>query len=99
MSYVVNPGSIKIAHRLIDLHPEWFAVLDVYDRTGKLPKFPTKMRVNFTIDEELFHRFRGICKERNLKMSQVVEKKISEFLEVREEATPRKKTEEEMFVE
>ncbi|HID60309.1 MAG TPA: hypothetical protein EYP46_00435 [Hadesarchaea archaeon] len=45
----------------------------VYDKTGKPPCSPTKVRVNFTVDEELYHNFRQFCKHNGLKMSQVVE--------------------------
>jgi len=71
---------LEKAKRLIALHPEWFEALGIYDESGKLPRFPTKVRVNFTVDEELYHKFRQFCKRKGLKMSQVVENKVLEFL-------------------
>ena len=72
---------VERAKKLIAMHPEWFDALGIYDETGKLPRFPTKTRVNFTVDEELYHKFRQFCKRNGLKMSSIVEKKILEFLE------------------
>ena len=76
----MSSDKVERAKKLIALHPEWFDALGVYDETGKLPRFPTKVRVNFTIDEELYHKFRQFCKRSGFKMSQIVEKKILEFL-------------------
>ena len=81
---------VERAKKLIALHPEWFEALGAYDETGKLARFPTKTRVNFTIDEELYHKFRQFCNRSGLKMSQIVEKKILEFLEESGEITARK---------
>jgi len=81
----MSSDKVKLAKKLVALHPEWFDALGVYDETGKLPRFPTKARVNFTVDEELYHKFRQFCKRNGLKMSQVVEKKILDFLEERGE--------------
>ena len=61
------------------MHPEWFDALGVYDETGKLPRFPTKVRANFTVDEELYHKFRQFCKRSGVKMSQIVKKKSWNF--------------------
>lgn len=77
----MSSDKVGRAKKLIALHPEWFDALGVYDETGKLPRFPTKVRVNFTVDEELYHKFRQFCKRSGFKMSQIVEKKILEFLE------------------
>lgn len=77
----MSSDKVERAKKLIALHPEWFDALGVYDETGKLPRFPTKVRVNFTVDEELYHKFRQFCKRSGVKMSQIVEKKILEFLE------------------
>lgn len=77
----MSSDKVERAKKLIALHPEWFEALGVYDETGKLPRFPTKMRVNFTVDEELYCKFKQFCKRGGFKMSQIVEKKILEFLE------------------
>ena len=76
----MSSDKVKRAKKLIALHPEWFEALGGYDETGKLPRFPTKVRVNFTVDEELYHKFRQFCKRSGFKMSQIVEKKILELL-------------------
>ncbi len=81
----MSSDKVERAKKLIALHPEWFDALGIYDETGKLPRFPTKVRVNFTVDEELYHKFRQFCKRSGFKMSQIVEKKILEFLEERGE--------------
>lgn len=77
----MSSDKVERAKKLIAVHPEWFDALGVYDETGKLPRFPTKVRVNFTLDEELYHKFRQFCQRSGLKMSQVVEKRILELLE------------------
>ena len=86
----MSSDKVERAKKLIALHPEWFEALGAYDETGKLVRFPTKMRVNFTIDEELYYKFRQFCNRSGLKMSQIVEKKILEFLEESGEITARK---------
>jgi hypothetical protein len=85
----MSSAKVERAKKLIALHPEWFDALGIYDETGKLPRFPTKLRVNFTIDEEMYHKFRQFCKRNGLKMSALVEKKILEFLEESGEITAR----------
>jgi len=86
----MSSDKVEKAKKLIALHPEWFEALGGYDETGKLPRFPTKLRVNFTIDEELYHKFRQFCTRSGLKMSQIVEKNILKFLEKSGEITAKK---------
>ena len=86
----MSSDKVEKAKKLIALHPEWFEALGGYDETGKLPRFPTKIRVNFTVDEELYHKFRQFCTRNGLKMSQIVEKNILEFLEKSGEITVKK---------
>ena len=88
----MSSDKVEQAKKLIAVHPEWFDALGAYDETGKLTRFPTKLRVNFTVDEELYYKFRQFCKRSGLKMSQVLEKKILEFLEENEEISPKGKT-------
>lgn len=88
----MSSDKVERAKKLIALHPEWFDALGVEDETGKLPRFQTKVRVNFTMDEELYHKFRQFCKRNGLKMSQVAEKKVLEFLRERGEIAPEEKT-------
>jgi len=84
----MSSDKVERAKKLIALHPEWFDALGVYDETGKLPRFPTKVRVNFTIDEELYHKFKQFCKRSGFKMSQIVEQKILGFLRESGEVAP-----------
>ncbi|MFN4133478.1 MAG: plasmid partition protein ParG [Candidatus Hadarchaeales archaeon] len=76
----MSSDKVELAKKLIALHPEWFEALEAYDERGRLKRFPTKIRVNFTVDEELYHKFRQFCRRKGLKMSQVMEQKILEFL-------------------
>jgi len=75
---------LKIAKEIIKKHPEYFEALLEFERTKKLPKFTYKKRVNFTIDENLFREFRNFCEKKNLKMSGVIEKLISNSLKTQQ---------------
>ena len=67
---------LETARRIIRENPDMFSALEEYDRTRKLPKLTYKRRVDFTIDEEVFRKFRTYCQEEGLAMSKVVEKLI-----------------------
>ena len=69
---------LKNIRRIIKEHPEYFEALVEFERTKKLPKFSYKKRVNFTIDEDLFRKFREYCKNQGCKMSTFLEKIIHE---------------------
>ena len=69
---------VKTAERIVKEHPEYFDALLVFEKTGKLPKFNYKKRVNFTIDNNKFREFRKYCERHNFKMSAVIEKCIEE---------------------
>lgn len=69
---------VKIAGRLVKEHPEYFDALLVFEKTGKLPKFNYKKRVNFTLDNNLVREFRKYCEKNGMKMSTVIEKCIEE---------------------
>ena len=84
----MSSDRVDRARKIMALHPEWLDALGVYDETGKLPRLRTKIRVNLTMDEELYHKFRQYCKRAGLKMSPVVEKKILEFLREAGEIAP-----------
>jgi len=43
------------------------------DRTGKFRKRSYKARVAFTLDEDIFNRFRNYCKENGINMSRRIE--------------------------
>ncbi len=87
----MSSDRVDRAKKIMTLHPEWLDALGIYDETGKMPRLRTKTRVNLTIDEELYHKFRQHCKRQGLKMSPVVEKKILEFLREAGEIAPAEK--------
>ena len=64
---------IETARRIIKEHPEYFEALLDFEKTGKLPKFIYKKRVNFTIDESLVIKFREYCRKKGTKMSTELE--------------------------
>jgi type I restriction-modification system DNA methylase subunit len=68
------------AKKIIAQKPELFLVLEELDRTGKLRKVSYKKRENFTIDETVMNEFRSLCREKNMKMSAVVEQLMRKWL-------------------
>ena len=71
---------VERARRIVRENPEMFSALEEYDRTRRLPKLSYKTRANFTIDADLFRKFRRRCREKGWTMSKVVEKKMREEL-------------------
>lgn len=69
---------VRIAKKIVKEHPEYFDALLVFEKTGKLPKFNYKKRVNFTLDNNLAREFRNYCEKNGMKMSSVIEKCIEE---------------------
>ena len=49
------------------------AVFEELDRTGRFKKRAYKSRISFTLDAELFNRFRAYCKNNGLNMSGKIE--------------------------
>ena len=70
----------KIIKKIINENQDLFITLEELDRTGRLVRTRRKERVNFTIDEEVMRKFRTYCGNK-LKMSQIVEDLIREFVE------------------
>ncbi|MBI2549817.1 hypothetical protein HYV83_01395 [Candidatus Woesearchaeota archaeon] len=68
----------ELAKKLPDIMPEPFKALEEYDRTHKLRRWDNKVRVNFTLDPNLYSRFRTYCEKGGYKMSTLVEKLIKE---------------------
>jgi hypothetical protein len=68
------------AKKVIKENKDMFDRLEELDRTGKLRKISYKKRVNFTIDENLFNRFRSHCKKNCINMSAKVESLIRKEL-------------------
>lgn len=69
---------LKTAKRLVKENSEMFSALEEYDRTRKLPKLSYKVRANFTLDADIFRKFRNYCQKEGLIMSKIVEKKMLE---------------------
>ncbi|MBN2368038.1 hypothetical protein JXC34_03390 [Candidatus Woesearchaeota archaeon] len=70
----------KRAKELIREHQDMFVALEELDRTGKLRKASYKKRYNFTIDQDLMHRFRSYCAKNDINMSGKIETLVKEFL-------------------
>lgn len=66
----VNKIKEKIAKYQEQLH-----ALEEFDRTGALPK----KRVNFTVDQVIFEKFRKYCEEEHISMSGKIESYMKDF--------------------
>ena len=73
-----DEGLIKNTEKLLKEQPEVFEALMEFERTKKVPKFTYKKRVNFTLDPELFRKFRDFCDKKGMKMSTRIEKLMEE---------------------
>ena len=76
------------AKEVIARNQDVLNALEELDRTGKLRKVNYKTRVAFTIDEELFNKFRNYCKQNGINMSGRMESYIRKEL-----ANPKNKKE------
>lgn len=74
---------VQRARKIVRENPEMFSALEEYDRTRKLPKLSYKQRVDFTIDADLFRKFRTFCRKEGYAMSKIVEKLIREEMKRR----------------
>ncbi len=75
-----DKGLIETTERLLVEQPEIFDALMEFERIKKIPKFTYKKRVNFTLDPEIFRKFRKACDENGIKMSTKIEQLIREYL-------------------
>ena len=66
--------------KIFEKYAEAFEALAEYDRTGKLPKFSYKKRIDITIDAKLLRQLKEYCKTHGLKLSQLIEKHMKEEL-------------------
>ena len=73
-------GFLERAREVIAKNQDMIAALEELDRTGKLKKLSYKTKVSFTIDEELFNKFRNYCKKNGINMSGKIESYIREEL-------------------
>ena len=73
----------KVAKKAIEIikrNPEYFEALVEYEKTGKLPNFSYKKRINFTIDADTMIKFIEYCRKNAIKMSSKVEQLIRKEL-------------------
>ena len=61
------------AKKVIEENQDMLAVFEELDRTGKFKKRTYKIRPSFTIDEDLFNRYRNYCKKNGISMSARIE--------------------------
>ena len=61
---------------IFDKYAEAFEALAEYDRTGKLPKLNYKKRIDITIDARLLRLLKEYCREKDLKLSQLIESRL-----------------------
>ena len=74
------PSFLDKAKEVIAKNQDMLIALEELDRTGKLRKIAYKTKVSFTIDEELFNKFRNYCKQNGINMSGRIENYIREEL-------------------
>ena len=68
------------AKEVISKNQDVLTVFEELDRTGKFRKRTYKIRAPFTLDEELFNKFRAYCKENGINMSGRIESYIRKEL-------------------
>ena len=66
--------------KIFQEYAELFEALAEYDKTGVKKKLSYKIRANFTLDSELFLKFKKYCKDKGIKMSSLLERHIKEEL-------------------
>ncbi len=71
---------VKLAKEAIREHPEAFEAMLEFERTKKLPRLQYKERVNFTLDRSLIKKLREYAKEKNQKMSNIIEELLGKSL-------------------
>lgn len=71
---------LEKAKEVIAKNQDVITVFEELDRTGRFRKRTYKIRVSFTLDEELFNKFRNYCKENGINMSGRIESYIRKEL-------------------
>lgn len=71
---------LEKAREVIAKNQDVLAVFEELDRTGKFRKRTYKVKSSFTLDEELFNKFRAYCKQNGINMSGRIESYIREEL-------------------
>ena len=74
------PSFLEKAKEIIARNQDVIAVFEELDRTGKFKKRTYKIRVSFTLDEEIFNVFRAYCKKNGVNMSGKIESYLREEL-------------------
>ncbi|MEK6846330.1 MAG: hypothetical protein AABY26_06210 [Nanoarchaeota archaeon] len=74
------PSTEEKIKKIINQNQELFMLLEDLDKTGKLRKLKYKSRATFTLDEELFRKFRGYCSSNHLEMSPIVEELVRDYI-------------------
>ena len=69
------------AKKVIEKNQDMLTVFEEFDRTGKFRKRTYKIRPSFTIDEDLFNRYRNYCKKNGISMSAKIENFIKKELD------------------
>ena len=75
------PSFYDKAKKVIKENQDMLTVFEEFDRTGKFRKRTYKTRPSFTIDEDLFNRYRNYCKKNGMSMSARIESFIKKELE------------------
>ena len=74
------PSFLDRAKEVIAKNQDMLTVFEELDRTGKFRKRVYKTKASFTIDEELFNKFRNYCKQNGINMSGRMESYIRQEL-------------------
>ncbi len=74
------PSFLEKAKEVIAKNQDVLAVFEELDRTGKFRKRTYKVKASFTLDEELFNKFRAYCKQNGINMSGRIESYIRKEL-------------------
>ena len=67
----------KEIERIMKENEKWLNMLEEYDRTGKLPL--ERVRRSFTLKRMNYDKLRRIARERNEKMSRILDRLIEEM--------------------
>ena len=69
------------AKKIIDKNQDMLIALEELDRTGRLKKTSYKKKVDFTIDEDVFHALKNYSRKTGIPMSRKVEELIKNGLD------------------
>ena len=72
--------NVRTAKELIRMYPEVFESLLEFERTKRVPKLYRRKRLNITIDENTLKEFKSFCRQNNINMSRILERKMVEVM-------------------